>query len=321
MAKPDFGMIDWSDAQLDDMFRRADAQPLAGFLNTGEHRADLDAHEIYNDQRWKGFMPKGLPATEATARLTLGFAKKLWKVGGGFGGETQYFGGAIATKHSIKEITLDRQTHDLAPGRYVLIGYTDPVFAQLFYDLLKPIGNDTMLFRGYTGQFPDGERGWTALLLRQYPFAQMGIDDHDLLFAGGSTPTDEALFGAWSLEALYHSNQPVRLGTVRFSRATDGSLNIDCDTSASHQGLLLPTFVSEHFQTEQLPALRHELRLVDRQYLVGKWTTDILGPYAKFLLAGSPGLFHPQKGPGRARRFALYYLLTRTQSSTVDSVS
>jgi len=314
-------MIDWTDAQLDEMFLRSEAQPLDGFLNAGEHRVDLSSHEIYNDQRWKGFMPKGLLATEATARLSLGFAKKLWKSKSGFAGETQYFGGTIATKHSIRDLTLDRQTHDLPPGRYVLLGYTDPVFKYLFYDLLKPISDDLMLFRGYTGQFPDGKRGWTALLLRRYPFAQMGIDDHDLLFAGGSTPTDEDLLGTWRLDALYYSNQPVEIARIRFHRSADGRLQVDCDTTNSAQGHLLPKFVSEHFQTEHVPTLQPELRAVDRHYLVGKWTTDIRGPYAKFLLAGSPGLFHPEKGAGRARRFALYYLLTRMPSGATESAS
>src|SRR5580765_7864525 len=99
MSKPDFAMIDWSDTQLDNMFLRSEARPLDAFINGGKHVAELDSHEIYNDQRWKGFMPKGLPASEATARLSLGFAKKLWKTKKGFGGETQYFGGTIATKH------------------------------------------------------------------------------------------------------------------------------------------------------------------------------------------------------------------------------
>lgn len=311
MSKPDFARLDWSDAQLDEMFLRSEVQPIAGFLNAGAHRVDLDAHEIYNDQRWKGFMPKGLPASEATDRLSLGFAKKLWKTRTGFGGETQYLGGTIATKHTIQEITLDRQTHDLPPGRYVLIGYTDPIFERLFYDLLKPISDDFMLFRGYTGVFPDGIRGWTAQLLRLYPFSRMGIDDHDLLFAGGSVPADEDLLGTWRLDALYYSNQPVPIAQLHVDRAADGQMQINCDTASRSQGPLLPKFVADHFQTEQLPTLTNELRVVDRQYLVGKWTTDIKGPYAKFLLAGSPGLFHPEKGVGRARRFALYYLLTR----------
>jgi hypothetical protein len=321
MSKPDFGMIDWTDAQMDDLFLRSEALPLDGFLSGGAHQVDLAAHEIYNDQRWKGFMPKGLPATEATARLSLGFAKKLWKTKSGFGGETQYFGGRITTKHTVKEITLDTQTDDLPPGRYVLLGYTDPVFQRLFYDLLKPIGDDFMLFRGYTGQFPGGKRGWTALLLRRYPFAQMGIDDHDLLFRSGSNPTDENLLGTWRLDALYHANRPVEIARLRIDSSASGQLEIDCDTSDSGQGLLLPKFVSEHFQTEHLRALQSELRTVDHEYLVGKWTTDIRGPYAKFLLAGSPGLFHPEKGAGRARRFALYYLLTRMLPDAARSAS
>jgi hypothetical protein len=309
-SKPDFGMIDWTDAQLDDMFLRSEARPLDGFLNHGEHRVDLDSHEIYNDRRWKGFMPRGLLASEATARLSLGFAKKLWKEGTGFGGETQYFGGTIVTEHTVQEITLDRQTHDLPPGRYVLLGYKDPVFENLFYDLLKPISDNLMLFRGYTGQFPDGRRGWTALLLRRFPFAYMGIDDHDLLFAGRSTPTEEDLLGTWRLDALYYSNQPVQIARIRFDRSANGQLHIDCDTSSSAREPLLPKFVSDHFQTERIPTLRSELRTVDRHYMVGKWTTDIRGAYAKFLLAGSPGLFHPEQGTDSAR-FALYYLLTR----------
>jgi hypothetical protein len=323
MSKPDFGMIGWTDAQLDDMFLRSEARPLDGFLNAGEHRADVGLHEIHNDQRWKGFMPRDLPATEATARLSLGFAKKLWKLKSGFGGETQYFGGTIVTKHSVREITLDRQTRDLPPGRYVLLGYTEPVFQQLFYDLLKPISDDLMLFRGYTGQYPDGKRGWTALLLRRYPFAYMGIDDNDLLFAGGSTPAEEDLLGAWRLDALYYSNQPVRVARIQFNRAANSPLQTECDTSNSWQGLglLLPKFLSEHFETSPGPALQSELRSVDRDYMVGKWTTEIRGPYAKFLIAGSPGLFHREKGTGRTPRYAFYYLLTRMPAGATDSPS
>ena len=311
MATPDFAMLDWSDAQMDELFLRAEARPLDGFVNAGDHRVDLDSHVIYNDRQWKGFMPKGLPASEATDRLSLGFAKKLWRTKSGFGGETQYYGGTITTGHTVEEITLDRTTHDLPPGRYVLLGYRDPVFANLFYDLMKPIDEHLMVFRGYTGRFPDGHRGWTALLLRRYPFARMGIDDHQSLSANGAAPTDEELLGTWRLDALYYANTPVQIAQLRFHRAESGQLQVDADTRTSSQHALLPMFVTEHFQTDTIPALQRELRVVDRQYLVGKWTTAIKGAYAKLLLAGSPGLFHPEKAGGRARQFALYYLLTR----------
>jgi hypothetical protein len=311
MSMTDFGMIDWSDAQMDEMFLRAEAQPLDRFVNVGEHQVDLDSHVIYNDRQWKGFMPKGLPASEATDRLSLGFAKKLWKTKSGFGGETQYYGGTIKTEHTVKEITFDRQTRDLPPGRYILLGYKDPVFSNLFYDLVKPISDDLMLFRGYTGQFPDGLRGWTALLLRRYPFAKMGIDDHHALSVSGSPPTEETLLGTWRLDALYYANKPVQIAQLRFHRGASGDLQLDCDVSQGPQECLLPKFVADHFQTENIQTLTSELRRVDQHYVVGKWTTDIRGAYAGFLLAGSPGLFHPEKGAGRARRFAMYYLLTR----------
>jgi hypothetical protein len=311
MSKLDFGMIDWTDAQLDAMFLRSEAKPLEGLLNADEHHVDLDAHEIYNDRRWKGFMPKDLPVTDVTARLTLGFSKRLWKQKTRAVGETQYYGGSITTRHTVDEITLERDTHDLPPGRYVLLGYTAPVFKYLFYDLLKPISDDVMLFRGYTGKFPDGKRGWTALLLRRYPFAYMGIDDHEVLFGRGAAPSDDDLLGAWRVDALYYANEPAPMARILVDRAGDHSLQVHCDTSISRPGLLLSTLVSDHFQTAQLPALQQEMRIVDRQYLVGKWTTDLRGASAKFLLAGSPGLFHSEKGPGRASRLVLYYLLTR----------
>ena len=233
---------------------------------------DVAAHEIYNDQRWKGFMPKGLPASEATDRLSLGFAKKLWRLKRRDSAARPSTSAAPLRRSTpVKEITLDRQTHDLPPGRYVLIGYKDAVFARLFYDLLKPIGNDTILFRGYTGVFPDGLRGWTALLLRRYPFAYMGIDDHELLFAGGKPPAEADVLGNWRLDALYYSNQPVPHRADSRSAGRGGALRIDCDTSGSSQGFVLPKFVAEHFQTETFATFRASSASVDREYMVGKW--------------------------------------------------
>ena len=169
-----------------------------------------------------------------------------------------------------------------------------------------------MLFRGYTGQFPDGKRGWTALLLRRYPFAQMGIDDHDLLFAGGSTPAEEDLLGTWRLDALYYSNQPVQIAQVRFDRSASGQLQIDCDTSDQRTRR---SCCRSSSPTISRPSICRRCRASCARSTATIWSASgrptSSGAYAKFLLAGSPGLFHPEKGAGRARRFALYYLLTR----------
>ena len=119
------------------------------------------------------------------------------------------------------------------------------------------------------------------------------------------------MLGAWRLEAIGTSNQPTTLARLEFDRAADGRLRSACDTSAIGHDLLLPAFVSEHFQGDAFPTLQNEIRKVDHDYAVGRWTTDIKGPYAKMLLAGSPGLFHVEKPKGGRRRFSFYYVLTR----------
>ena len=157
--------------------------------------------------------------------------------------------------------------------------------------------------------FPGGKRGWTALLLRRYPFTQMGIDDHEVLLRRGKRPTTDAMLGEWRLDALYHSNRPAPVARLTVERRTGRSPQLHCDTGISRPGLILPKFVSDHFQSERWSALQPEMRAVDGQYVVGKWTTRLTGLYPKLLLTGSAGLFHRE--PGRGQRFSLFYLLTR----------
>ena len=52
-------------------------------------------------------------------------------------------------------------------------------------------------------------------------------------------------------------------------------------------------------------------RVVDATYIVGRWPTDIRGPFAKLLFSGSLGLFHGDE-ERHARRFTMYYVLVRT---------
>lgn len=305
-------IVDWTDAQLDDAFRRAETLPLDDrWANAGEHRVDVDRHDIYNDANWKGYVPRDLPIRNVFARLSTGYAKRFWKQRGKFLGETIYVNGAILVKHSLEEVTIDRPTNDLDPGRYILLRYTDPVFEHVFYDIMKLVGPDLILYRGYTGRFPDGRRGLTAPLMRRYTFEQMGTADHTLLFAGGAIPTEDDMLGAWRLDAIANSNQATAVARLQFDRTADGQLRSVCDTSAISHNLLLPAFVSEHFQGDAFAALQHEIRRIDREYVVGRWTTDIRGPYAKMLVAGSPGLFHAEKPKVGPRRFSLYYVLTR----------
>ena len=118
----------------------------------------------------------------------MGYAKRFWKQRGKYLGETIYLNGGILVKHALEEFTIERPTNDLDPGRYILLRYTDPVFEHVFYDVMKAVSPDLILYRGYTGRFPNGRRGLSAPLMRRFAFAQMGTADHALLFAGRVSP-------------------------------------------------------------------------------------------------------------------------------------
>lgn len=305
-------IVNWTDGALDEAFRGADTIPLGdAWVNAGGHSIDADRHELFNDAHWKGFLPKDIPIRGAMERLSTGYAKRFWKRRDEFLGETIYVNGAILVNHALEDLTLDRPVNDLQPGRYVLLKYTDPVFEHIFYDVMKLVSPDLILYRGYAGRFPEGRRGFSAPLMRRFAFAQMGTADHSQLFSGGTAPTEDDMMGTWQLDAIATSNQPTSVARVTFDRTAEGRLRSASDSTASDHNLVLPKFVSEHFDGEIFGNLQNEIRKIDSTFMVGRWTTGITGPFAKMLLAGSPGLFHVRKGRDRPRRFDFYYLLTR----------
>jgi len=168
-----------TDAELADVFRKVTTQPLEIFLNEGGHRVDLAGRTIFNDEHWKGWLPKGLrlPLRDILSRLATGYAKRFWKQGNRYLGETLYVDGRIRLKHALEEFTLDRRVNDLDPGKYILLRYTDPVFEHLFYDVMKAADDGVIVYGGYTGRFPDGTRGFTGALMRRYSFAELGERD------------------------------------------------------------------------------------------------------------------------------------------------
>lgn len=306
-------IVDWTDAQLDEVFRRAETLPIDVLVNAGGHRVDVARHDIYNDAHWKGFLPKGLPIRDMFERLATGYAKRFWRQKERYLGETIYLNGGILVKHALEEVTIDRRTNDLDPGHYVLLRYTDPVFEHMFYDVMKIVTSDLILYRGYLGRFPDGRRGLTGPLMRRFTFAQMGTADHAALFEGGSAIAEDDLMGSWQIDAIATSNHLVRVAQLEVTRTVAGQVSGVCDSTAGGQNVILPTFVAEHFQGDVFSSLRAEARRVDAEYIVGRWTTDIAGPYAKLLLGGSAGLFHVERRKGARRRFTMHYVLRRTR--------
>jgi hypothetical protein len=302
-------LVEGTDDQLDEIFRGATTLPVDRLMNVGEHRVDLGAGSIYNDAHWKGWLPKGLVVRDIFSRLSTGYAKRFWRQRGQFLGETQYVEGRILVKHTLEDLTIDRPVNDLQPGQYFLLRYTDPVFEHVFYDVMRALTDGIIVYRGYSGRFPDGKRGFTGLLMRRYGYGQMGVADHVLLSGMGSAPTSGALEGTWKIDAIATSNHATPIGTLSCS-ASGGDVTAEC-RAVENPSILVPEFVLDHFNGNA-SAFLPELRSIDDQTMVGKWTTDIKGVYARLLLGGSRGLFHAERGKGVGRKFSMYYVLTRT---------
>jgi hypothetical protein len=295
-------------AELADAFRRISTLPLEGLMNDGGHGVDLATHTIFNDEYWKGWLPKGLALRDIFTRLATGYAKRFWKQGNRYLGETLYLDGNILVKHALEEITLDRPVNDLDPGQYILLRYTDPVFEHLFYDVMRAADDGVIVYGGYTGRFPEGKRGFTGVLMRRYSFAQLGERDHQQLFRKGSRATRNSLKGDWQMDVVTTSNHATRVGTLSFVESAAGKLAARFETISS-PAVLVPSFVVEHFNAGDASKLERELRSVDASTIVGTWTAEISPLYARFVSA-FPGLFH-RDGDKRSRRYTMRYLLTR----------
>ena len=299
-----------TDAELADVFRKATTLPLDTLVNEGGHRVDIASRTLFNDEHWKGWLPKGLklPLRDIFARLATGYAKRFWKQGNRYLGETLYVDGGIRVKHALEEFTIDRPVNDLDPGSYILLRYTDPVFEHLFYDVMKAADEGVIVYGGYTGRFPDGKRGFSGTLMRRYSFAELGERDHEQLVRKGKRPEKTVLKGRWRVDAITTSDHATPIAHLSFSQDTGGTVGIRCEP-VDHPEILVPAFVVEHFSSGVSTTLERELRWIDDQTMVGTWKPEIGSLLARFV-ATVPGVF--RRADKASGRYTLRYLLTRT---------
>ena len=294
------------DTHLDAIFRASGTLGIERLVNSGVRKVDPVRHEIYNDAYWKGYLPKGLPLGQVASQIYSGYYKRFWREGDRNLGETRYLDGRVPVAHTLEEVTIDRGVGDMVPGRYILLHYDAPVFENLFYDVMKIVSEDVVLYRGYVGRFPDGRRGWTAPLLRRYKFAQMDADDHSSLFQAAPPATGEHLPGTWRLDVVANSNHASGVGELHVERGADGTIRGTCEPGPAFKSAPLPGFVLEHFRVDDFRQLLGEIREIDRGVLIGRWMTSL-----RKADDGSLGLFQTAEDGRGQKRLALYYLLNR----------
>ncbi len=300
--------IDYNEGQLEAIFRRCPTLPIDQLVNAGgAPQIDVAARTIHNDRYWKGFFPAGNVLNAMSSALFTGFKKEFHFENGRYTGITSDTDGRIHARNSLEEIEVKHgDGGTLEPGKYMLLRYLDPPW-QGFYDIFKIINHDLLIGRVYLGEYPNGSRVFTFPMARTYGFDHMTVDDHAALFAAGSVPTPAELDGAWRMDAISNANEAAGVAYLGFTTKPDGGFEARYQLMGLMEGLVLPTFLADHFQLNDFTPFHDEIRRVSGDLLVGKYMTSLPPVISNLLGTQNLGLFHSQADG----KFGMYYVLTR----------
>ena len=90
-------------------------------------------------------------------------------------------------------------------------------------------------------------------------------------------------------------------------RSPDGRFEAQYQLMGLMEGLVVPSFLKDHFQLNDFTPFHDEIRKVTADFLVGKYITPLPPALAALLGNSSLGLFHTEAGG----QFGFYYMLTR----------
>ena len=300
--------IGYNEGQLEALFRRCATQPIATLVNQGGNPViDTTQQTIRNDRYWKEFFPEGHILNAMSLAIFTGFKKQFQEQNGKFTGVTSDTDNHIHARNSLEEVTVDYKSGGtLEPGHYILLRYLDPPW-QGFYDVFKIINDDLMIGRVYLGSYPKGARVFTFPMSRLYGFAQMTVDDHQSLYASGAVPTPADLNGVWRMDAISNANSLAGAAYLQFSNLADGRFVARYQLMGLMEGLVMPSFLKDHFQLNDFTPFHDEIRKVTGDFLVGKYVTAVPADVSALVGNSTLGLFHTDDGG----QFGFYYTLTR----------
>jgi cholesterol oxidase len=313
--------LGYGEARLEALFRRSQTRSIGVMMNQGNApEIDSAKRTIRNDRYWKGFFPKGHVLNLMSSAIFTGFKKEFKKDGNRYTGITSDTDGRITARNSLEEITLTERKGTLDPGKYILLRYLDFPW-QGYYDIFKIINEDLLIGRVYLGQYPDGIRLFTFPMTRRYGFAQMTVDDHRALYKSGAAPTKQELDGVWRMDVISNANHVASAAYLKFDLKPDGRLESRYHLMGLIEGLVMPTFVQDHFRLDDFTPFHDEIRRIDDDLMVGKYVTDLPAGIAALAGASSLGIFHTETGADQSKRFGFYYLLSRVEGKQLPTTA
>ncbi len=267
---------------------------------------DLQNETIVNDQYWKGFFPRGNILNAMSAAIFTGFKKQFSLQNGKYSGITSDTDDRIHARNSLEVVNIGKRTGDLDPGQYIVLRYLDPPW-QGFYDVFKIINQNLMIGRVYLGNYPNGNRLLTFPMSRLYSFTQMTVSDHDTLYDESAVPVAADLEGVWRMDVISNANHASGVAYLQFNNQPDGRLQARYQLMGLMEGLILPTFLQDHFQLNDFSPFHDEIRKVTGDFLVGKYITSLPDGLPALVANTSLGLFHVEAD----NQFGFCYMLTR----------
>jgi len=307
----------YSEAQLEPLFRRCTTLGIDTMLNQGgAPQIDVASRTIRNDQFWKGFFPQGHILNQMSSVLFTGFKKQFQKDGNNYTGITSDTDDHIHARNSLEEINLNKPEGTLEAGKYILLRYLDFPWTG-YYDIFKLLNEDLLIGRVYLGDYPNGARLFTFPMTRKYSFEQMTVNDHQALYAAGTVPTSQDLEGVWRMDVVSNANHAGGIAYLQFAPKPDGHIESRYLLMGLMEGLVLPSFVQDHFQLNDFTPFRDEIRKVTADFLVGKYVTGLSPAVSSFMNNSTLGILHTDANG----EFGFNYMLTRTDMGQLPTES
>jgi hypothetical protein len=312
---------------LQAILRDSPTLPLEALRNTGAVSMDLANGRIARDIFWKGsFARDSLVGWEERVRLAaLGdrakaggaafapgaFWKRFDKIEGGVatGHVVNYDIDALPGDPEVRAVAYpDDNRRYLRKGDTVLkLTYRNDPYRPV-YDLIKVIDPNNAIGVMHLGEYPNGFEFATFVMARySYPLERLSGEDHRLLFARADlkAPGPEQTPGDWQGHLVLVGQPAATLMTaprhpaVRFNSAA-GRFRIGFDAAGTVAW------------SEELPATAVEMRALDEDTLIGKWSAPSLPPV---LLSALRGYVEPYAGS-----VLLYFLLKRMKAAAGEAV-
>jgi len=151
-------------------------------------------------------------------------------------------------------------------------------------------------------------------MTRIYGLDNMTASDHNQLYQRSPAPTAPQLAGLWEMHTVANANDTGAVAYLKFDVKPDGRLEARYRFLGLNRGLVEPVSRSGSLPAHDFTPFHDEIRYVDQNFMVGKYTTASPPGLSNLFGPESLGLFHLEKASGGTPQFSFYYTAVRSKA-------